>query len=117
MGIPGDRIANYSDGGQVWAKPLSNGSWAVILYNPNFLGSIDIAFTWDQIPGWPVPETSSCNPYLLMMLTLMPDVQTSKNNAVIRDLWKHMNEGKFSFGYRGKAVAPHAVRFLTVTPM
>lgn len=94
LGIPGDRIANYTNGGQVWAKPLSNGSWAVILYNPNFFESVDIPVSWDQIRGWPA----------------------GNKNALVRDLWKHENQGVWSVGFLGKRVEAHAVRFITVTP-
>jgi alpha-galactosidase len=31
--VGGSRLANFSDGGQVWAKPLASGDMAVVLYN------------------------------------------------------------------------------------
>jgi len=72
--IGGDRIANYTDGGQVWTKPLFNGDTALILYNPGNK-VINVAVTWAQV-GW--------NP---------------QASVSLRDLWARNDLGIFSNGY------------------
>jgi alpha-galactosidase len=95
LGKPGDRYANYSNGGQVWSKPLSDNSWAVILYNSNFLEWIDVTAIWQQhLPGWPKKSTK----------------------AKVRDIWQHQDLGVFAYNYTSYWLEPHAVTMLRVYP-
>jgi len=92
----GDRIANYTKSGQpgqIWGKPLSNGDYAVILYNPSnsTVGSVSITVTWDQI-GWPASAQVS-----------------------VRDLWARKDMGTFGSGGFSSSVAPHDVFFMRAT--
>lgn len=48
---PGDLLANTTDGGHIWSKPLFNGDQAVILYNPLDVHQLSIQVTWDML-GW-----------------------------------------------------------------
>jgi hypothetical protein len=105
----------------VWAKPLSTGSWAVILYNPNFFEYVDVYVAWTQIRGWPVRTPplqdlhhASVGAHPRTCLGL--GVQAMSKKALVRDLWLHEDQGVWAAGYMGKAVAPHAVRFLIATP-
>jgi len=87
--IGGDRIANYSDGGQVWTKPLANGDTALILFNPGF-EHINVAVTWAQV-GWSPEATVS-----------------------LRDLWARNDLGEFADGYNVTLV-PHDHVYLRAT--
>jgi hypothetical protein len=42
--------------------------------------------------------------------------QAGNKKALVRDLWKHENQGVWAVGFLGKRVEAHAVRFITVTP-
>jgi len=86
--IGGDRIANYSDGGQVWSKPLANGDIAVILYNPTEFHSINVAVTWADL-GW-------------------------SQSVSLRDLWARKELGVFEMGYNSTLV-PHDHVYLRAT--
>jgi len=93
MGVAGDFVANFSDGGQVWSKPLSGGNFAVILFNPNFLEYIDVTILWSQL--WPtIPQGKQCS---------------------VRDLWAHEDLGLFADNFTA-SVGPHGVSMVTVTP-
>ncbi len=96
---------------------------AVILYNPNFFESVDIPVSWDQIRGWPVrPSRTRTRPpphtthHRTRTVCLTPVKQAGNKSALVRDLWKHENQGVWSVGFLGKRVEAHAVRFITVTP-
>jgi alpha-galactosidase len=89
LGMQGRRVR---DGGaqEVWMKPLSDGSRAVILFNR---GSEEapIAAAWDEIGLFPGTK------------------------ARVRDLWKKADVGTFTDRYEAK-VAPHGVVMVRITP-
>lgn len=86
-----DRVANYTDRGEVWAKPLSTGAHAVILFNPSE-AEINVATTWDVV-GLPADAT-----------------------VTVRDLWARHDVGNFTGGYN-RTLAKHDVFFFTATPL
>jgi hypothetical protein len=49
MGVPGDRLYKFDNGGQIWAKPLTNKDFAVIFYNFNFFGSVEMVLNWSDL--------------------------------------------------------------------
>eukprot|EP00027_Filamoeba_sp_ATCC50430_P015257 CAMPEP_0168565142 /NCGR_PEP_ID=MMETSP0413-20121227/13656_1 /TAXON_ID=136452 /ORGANISM="Filamoeba nolandi, Strain NC-AS-23-1" /LENGTH=400 /DNA_ID=CAMNT_0008596931 /DNA_START=26 /DNA_END=1228 /DNA_ORIENTATION=+ len=91
LAIPGDRIANYSNGAQIWSKPLSDGSYAVILYNSGKVGHVDITVMWSALWG--------------------------KSGVVcsVRDLWKHEDLGDFVSQFSA-SVEAHGVVMIKATP-
>jgi len=88
--IAGDRISSSNDGGQVWAKPLSNGQFAVILYNKNDLFSTTVTVYFKQL--WPESGNITCQ---------------------VRDLWKHEDQGEF-LNYYSARVIGHGVVMITL---
>ena len=75
---------------QVWARPLSDGSQAVVLYNRgNYTHSIMVQFSK---LGWPASTT-----------------------ATVRDLWLHADVGTFAGSYTASKVLPHGVVMVKVT--
>jgi alpha-galactosidase len=97
LGSPGDRVANNSDGGQVWTRVLSPPSpnqlaWAAVLYCPNDVESADITLDFAlHLRGWP----------------------QGLEEADIRDLWAHEDLGTFSNTFT-KEVGAHSVLFLKI---
>lgn len=92
-GYAGDRVVRYSDGGEVWCKPLSS-SWAVILYNSEVRlekPSLNVTVKFSSLPSWP------------------------SSSATIYDIWQHATIGLFSTNYT-VSLAPHESVFLTLTP-
>jgi len=86
----GDRIAKYQTGGEVWTKPLYDGSYAVILYNSNLLETVRLSIQFSDLFG-------------------------GKNvTADVRDLWKHQDLGQFK-GYFSSRVIGHGVVMIKVT--
>ena len=89
LGREGRRI--WKDGDlEVWAKPLSDGSRAVILFNRGASES-EVGIPWEQI-GYPnhIP-------------------------AKARDLWAHKDLGSFTGSYSAK-VPSHSVVMVKITP-
>lgn len=82
MGVQGTR---YIKNGrkEVWAKPLSDGSWAVVLFNRNLLPR-NISFKWS-------------------------DLKLDWENAQVRDLWKKQNLGIFKNSYSTRVGGKSAV--------
>ena len=75
---------------QVWARPLSDGSQAVVLYNRgNYTHSITVQFSK---LGWPASTT-----------------------ATVRDLWQHADVGTFTGSYTASKVLPHGVVMVKIT--
>lgn len=68
LGVQGTRFIKHF-GKEVWAKPLADGSWAVVLFNRNRLPR-NISFKWT-------------------------DLNLNWETAQVRDLWKHENLGPF----------------------
>lgn len=89
LGRQGRRVWKQGDL-EVWARPLKDGSRAVILFNR---GTVDaeVNVTWEQIayPG--------------------------HISATVRDLWAHKDLGTFNGGYKAK-VASHSVVMVKVMP-
>jgi alpha-galactosidase len=79
LGKQAKRIRDDGDA-EVFAKPLSDGSWAVGLLNRNDSESKNIRIDWKEL------EISG--------------------ERMVRDLWKHEDLGRFS-DYFGSSVAPH----------
>jgi alpha-galactosidase len=88
-GHEGERVWKNGDL-EVWAKPLGDGSRAVILFNRG-TAQQEVTAKWEDI-GYP-----------------------SHLNAAVRDLWQHKDLGKFS-GKFSAAVASHGVVMITVKP-
>jgi len=88
----GDRLAKWSNGGELWSKPLSDGSFAVILFNSNFWDSLTLTVTWQQV--WNAP---------------------SGTQAAVRDLWAHQDLGIFTDSFNS-TVQGHGVTMIRVTP-
>eukprot|EP01113_Clastostelium_recurvatum_P013868 TRINITY_DN1746_c0_g1_i2.p1 TRINITY_DN1746_c0_g1~~TRINITY_DN1746_c0_g1_i2.p1 ORF type:complete len:260 (-),score=37.62 TRINITY_DN1746_c0_g1_i2:83-862(-) len=80
----GDRLANNTDGSEVWSRHLFNGDQAVVLFNKNDKGPLTIKVTWGQL-GWP-----------------------QNANVTVRDLWERKDMGAYTQGYSA-IVQPHDV--------
>jgi alpha-galactosidase len=94
-GYAGDRVSKFSDGGEVWCKPLQD-YLAVILYNSNIrLGkrAIDVTVQFNTLPVWPQNSTS----------------------ASIYDIWQHQTIGMFSYNYT-VSLTSHESVFLRLYP-
>jgi alpha-galactosidase len=89
LGRQGRRVSKNGDL-EIWARPLSDGGRAVILFNRSTTES-EISVTWEQI-AYP-----------------------NHLSAKVRDLWAHKDLGAFTGGYSTK-VAPHSVAMLKVLP-
>ncbi|KAF2078452.1 hypothetical protein CYY_000202 [Polysphondylium violaceum] len=84
MGKQGTLVRSTNDGyNQIWARPLSDGSRAVVLFNssPN---ATNIELLWSDI--W-VPINTQLS---------------------VRDLWSQSDIGVFSTSYLAENIAPHA---------
>jgi alpha-galactosidase len=89
LGSQGRRIWKYDDL-EVWSKPLSDGSRAVILFNRGTSES-EVRVSWDQI-GYP---------------NHLP--------AKVRDLWAHKDVDSVTGGYAAN-VPSHSVVMVKITP-
>jgi alpha-galactosidase len=89
LGREGRRIAKNGDL-EVWARPLTDGSRAVILFNRGESES-NVAVSWELL-GYP---------------NHLP--------AKVRDLWAHKDVGSFTGSYSAN-VPPHSVVMVTIAP-
>ncbi len=89
LGRQGRRVWKDKDQ-EIWARPLSDGSRAVILFNRG-AAPAEIKVTWLQLA---YPEHVS---------------------AKVRDLWQHKDLGSFTGSYSAK-VEPHGVVMIKVAP-
>jgi len=89
LGREGRRIKKNGDL-EVWAKPLSDGSRAVILFNRGTTEG-DVSVSWEEI-AYP-----------------------NHISAKVRDLWAHKEVGSFTSSYTAK-VAPHSVVMVKIAP-
>lgn len=89
LGREGRRIRKDGDL-EVWAKPLSDGSRAVILFNRG-AGDVDVSVSWEEI-AYP-----------------------NHLSAKVRNLWSHKDLGPFTGKYSAK-VASHSVVMLKIAP-
>lgn len=87
----GDRLANYSDKTEVWARPLANGDHAVILFNGNMLATQNVTISW-------------------AMLNF-----SSTAVVAVRDLWAQQDLGQFTSSYTAANVKPTDVQMLRVS--
>ena len=94
----GDRLRgsnSSSDGGQLWGKgPLSNGDWAVILYNSQRKGNAVVDVTWSELPGWNT---------------------TAHPSATVRDVWAKKTSPSAVRSYT-VTLKPRDVAMLRITP-
>jgi len=93
LGIAGDRISVDDNGGEIWAKPLFDGSYAVILYNPNSIESVSLTIQWE-------------------------DLWTGVDHAIdaqVRDLWIHKDFGNFPGNFTANSIWGHGVVMLKAT--
>ena len=82
--LPGFRVRNdNSTGMQLWAKHLSGGDIAVILYNRNDTAAHDISVAWTEL-GWAATST-----------------------VKIYDVRAHVTVGTVTGGSQAKGVVPH----------
>jgi len=89
LGMQGRKVRD--DGAhEVWMKPLSDGSRAVILFNRG-TEEAPIAASWEEIGFFP------------------------GSKARVRDLWRHAEDGIAIGRYEAK-VAPHGVVMVKITP-
>jgi alpha-galactosidase len=77
---------------QVYAGPLINGEWAVVLLNRDDSKTSSITVTWSS-------------------LGLHPN-----QTFIVRDLWQHQDMGKFTTSYTATDVAPHASVTIKLIP-
>jgi alpha-galactosidase len=89
-GEAGRRVTKAGDF-EVWARPLSNGSRAVLLFNRGKTLS-DIAVKWSDV-GYPDAVLAS-----------------------VRDVWNAKDLGEMRGGYTARQVPAHGVVMLIVTP-
>ena len=82
MGVQGTRYKKDSRK-EVWAKPLADGSYAVVLFNRNLLPRT-VSFKWS-------------------------DLKLDWENARVRDLWKKQNLGTFKDSFTAKVEGRGAV--------
>jgi alpha-galactosidase len=88
LGRPAGKVATESNGGEVWARPLADGSKAVGLLNPT-----------------PTPIRVS------VLWTELGIAGAQK----VRDLWLHQNAGVYNSGY-SVTVPIHGAVLLKITP-
>jgi alpha-galactosidase len=88
LGRQGRRIKNGDQ--EIWARPLSDGSRALILFNRG-AAEAEIAVSWTQL-GYP-----------------------DHLSASVRDLWMHKDLGKFTGSFSSK-VTSHGVVMVKVLP-
>jgi alpha-galactosidase len=89
LGREGRRVSKHGDA-EVWARPLQDGSRAVILFNRGSAEQ-DISVNWEEL-GYP-----------------------GHLNAAIRDVWQHKDVGNFTRKFSAR-VASHGVVMLIVKP-
>ena len=89
LGRQGRRVWKQGDL-EIWARPLVDGSRAVVLFNRG-ASEQNMAVTWEQL-DYP-----------------------SHLNATVRDLWQHKDLAK-TFGKFGATVPSHGVVMVTIKP-
>jgi len=91
LGRPARRIGKNFAGAEVWARPLSNGDWAVGLFNLSDKSEQTVAVAWESL-GF-----------------------SDRDTLVVRDVWAHEDCGVFRGDY-GCRIPPHGSAFLRVRP-
>lgn len=77
---------------EVWAGPLTGGSYAVILLNRGSIASESITVKWSDIG------------------------LSADTSATVRDLWARKDLGTFKGSYTGENIPVHSVQMLKITP-
>lgn len=77
---------------EVWAGPLTGGSYAVVLLNRGNVVTDSITVRWTDL-GLP-----------------------SGKSATVRDLWAQKDLGTFTNSYTGENIPVHSVQMLKITP-
>jgi alpha-galactosidase len=90
MAVQGHRIWNdtYTD---VWAGPLVNERFAVVLWNRNASSAVDVTVEFAEIGA-------------------------TASSYTVRDLWSATDLGSFSGSFTAQGVEVHASRMLVLTP-
>lgn len=91
MGRQGARVGESSLWGEVWAKPLSDGSIAVGLFNRSDAGEHVVSVAWEAVG------------------------LHDRRAAIVRDLWAHEDVGEFRGSYTAK-VESHGCALVKITP-
>jgi alpha-galactosidase len=81
-------------GTEVWAKPLSGGGCAALLFNRNASGAADVAVTFAELPGLLPAGASSC---------------------VVTDVWGGTEKPTSGGGFTARKVQVRDAAFVTVT--
>lgn len=89
-GIAGIRMTPKGENKQVWLRQLSDGHYAVALFNAGETAT-DISFSFS-------------------------DLKLPKNTYTLRDLFKHADLGQVTGSYTGTTIPPHGVLFLRLQP-
>ncbi len=88
LATAGDRISADADGRQVWAKPLSDGTHAVILFNNKTRGSgTNVTVTWKMLSNRGGSSYGD-------------DGDGEEQTALVRDLWQRKDLGTFTNEFR-----------------
>jgi alpha-galactosidase len=77
---------------QVYAGPLVDGEWAVVVVNRDDYKTQSITVTWSSLG------------------------LDSNKSFIVRDLWKHEDLGKYTNSYTAIDVAPHGSKTIKLTP-
>eukprot|EP01112_Ceratiomyxa_fruticulosa_P001702 TRINITY_DN11865_c0_g1_i1.p1 TRINITY_DN11865_c0_g1~~TRINITY_DN11865_c0_g1_i1.p1 ORF type:complete len:975 (-),score=191.55 TRINITY_DN11865_c0_g1_i1:18-2942(-) len=85
------------NGQEIWAAPMSDNSFAIVLFNRNDLAYAPITVQWKNV----FPTFSNYTTY--------------NYSFAVRDLWLHQDQGFYSSNYSA-VVEPHGVVMLRVTP-
>ncbi|EGC38562.1 hypothetical protein DICPUDRAFT_86485 [Dictyostelium purpureum] len=93
LGVQGALVKSYNGGlQQIWAKPMADGSRAVVLFNTD-TNPATITLNWADI--WVAPVTQQ---------------------LVVRDLWQQSNLGTFATTFVSEVIPPHGCVMLKLTP-
>ena len=112
LGISGGRVADHIDVAdhcagqldcQIWARPLSDGSWAMALYNRQPYDS------HTHTPG--VTKSAS----ITGLFSSLPSPPPMGAKMSVRDVWTGEELGTFANSYTAKDVPVHATVFLRLT--
>ncbi len=88
--VAGERIKKDEHGAQVWSRPLSNGDYAVVLYNANNITSLPITVQWTDVEWF------------------------ASDKVLIKDLWSGEVTGPFKVGHTA-TIPPNDVAMLRLT--
>ena len=84
LGVQGHLVNTTSQGAEIWAGPLSDGSVGVVLFNRNNTLTLPMTVYWSDVG------------------------LTGNATAVVRDLWAHADVGEFAGHYTVDAIQPHS---------